>query len=315
VFVFSGESMRRYVAYVMILVLSSQLSLFAVHAYEGSQIVCPLLLKTPKVDGKWTTSDEWSDAVVVTLVKSWGSSRNATAYLYAKHDESNFYFLVDFVSATSLKTSEGAGITLDPLHNGGNTPQSDDRRFDSSSAGGSMAIGTGGPAWEWGRALPKGVEVKITMSNSSSLTRLHQVSEFKIPFAVFVEPQDTIGFTAAAYAGGYQGSSDFKLATWPKDDYRDIPATWGELTLSGNPIPEFGGAWFVMAVIAVLSVSVMSRLANRPTSKQEARWVQPHETSDVVTLNPSRPYIRCAYSSNVLQSAASSSSRPLRRFS
>jgi len=149
--------------------------------------------------------------------------------------------------------------------------ESDDRRFDSSSAGGSMAIGTGGPTWDWGKALAKGAEVKMSMSNSSNFTRLHQVSEFKIPFAIFPELEDTVGFAAAGYAGGYEGSSDFKLATWPKDCYRDVPATWGELTLSGNPIPEFGSAWFVMAVIAVLSISVMSRLANRATPKQEPR--------------------------------------------
>jgi len=96
------------------------LSLLAAYSYEGNQLICPLLLKEVTIDGKWTNSDEWSDAAMVTLVQAPDSRQNATAYLYTKHDDSSFYFLVDFVSAASLTLDiEGACIDLDPLHNGG----------------------------------------------------------------------------------------------------------------------------------------------------------------------------------------------------
>jgi hypothetical protein len=224
--------------------------------YE-SQIACPPSWSSVTIDGKWTTSEEWADALTVTLAKSISSSRNATAYLYAKHDDSNFYFLVDFVSATSLNAAyDGAAITIDPLHNGGNGPQPDDRRFDSTWTGGQMAVGTGAAEWNWDNPLPQGVEIDMSVTNSSNLSQQHEVSEFKIPFSVFPELQDTIGFAAAAYAGS---STSFKLAIWPEPHYRDIPNTWGELTVSSEPIPEFELVPFVMVIGIVATLVILNK--------------------------------------------------------
>jgi hypothetical protein len=79
------------------------------------------------------------------------------------------------------------------------------------------------------------------------------VSEFKIPFSIFPELEDAIGFAAAAYAGN---STSFRLAIWPEPYYRDIPNTWGELTVSSEPIPEFEIVPFVM-VIGIIATLVI----------------------------------------------------------
>ena len=228
--------------------------------YE-SQIACPPSWSSVTIDGKWTTSEEWADALTVTLAKSFDSSKDATAYLYAKHDDSNFYFLVDFVSATSLNTAyDGAGIIIDPLHNGGNGPQSDDRRFDSTWTGGQMAVGRGAAKWDWDNSLPQGVEINMSMTNSSNLSQQHEVSEFKIPFSVFPELQNTIGFALGAYAGS---GASLKLATWPKDYYRDIPNTWGELTVSSQSIPEFEIIPLMMIIGIVATFAILNKRHRR----------------------------------------------------
>jgi hypothetical protein len=122
-------------------------------------------------------------------------------------------------------------VTLDPLHNGGKTPQSDDRRFDFYYAGGSMAIGTN-TTFRWNNPLPQGVEAKMSMTTSSNLNMPHEVFEFKIPFSAFPNLQNTIGFASAAYAGS---STDLLLSIWPEHHSRDAPDTWGEMTVSPNP--------------------------------------------------------------------------------
>ena len=220
------------------------------------EITCPPLWRSVTIDGKWTTSEEWTDALTVTLVKSFSSSENATAYLCAKHDDSSFYFLIDFVSATSLNaTYDGTAIIIDPLHDGGNRPQSDDRRFDSTWTGGQMAIGTGAAEWNWNSTLSQGVEIDISMTNSSHLSQQHEVSEFKIPFSVFPELKDTVGFAAAAYAGS---DTSFMLATWQEDNLA-IPNTWGELTVSSQSITEFEIVPFVMVIGIVATLVILNK--------------------------------------------------------
>lgn len=241
-----------------VLVLGFNLTL--VHGFQGSQISDPLASKAVMIDGKWTAPDEWSDAVVTVLVKF--QTQNATGYLYSKHDASSFYFLVDFVSATSLySASDFASITVDPLHNGGNTPQSDDRRFDSKyPSGGAMSIGTGASDWNRGNPLPSGVNIAMSMSGSPNLAQPHQITEFQIPFSIFPEMQNTVGFRATA---GYYSNSGLTAAEWPEDSSGPTPATWGELTVSPTPIPEFEGVWLMLIfATTILTALVMSRKRN-----------------------------------------------------
>lgn len=225
---------------VMILIFISQFAIVRVEAYSGSQIDIPLLTKPVTIDGKWTSADEWSDAVVVMLINSGGSNPTARAYLYAKHDQSNFYFLVDFVSATVLDAEhDSIGIFFDPLHNGGTVPQSDDRVFVASTPGPGMAIGAaaGGlqlGGWSWNNPLPQGAKVSFSAAfSSSNEAQPHEIAEYLIPFSTFPGMQNTIGFAVNAHHGSAATSDDI-LALWPADASRDNPSTWGEMTISST---------------------------------------------------------------------------------
>jgi hypothetical protein len=48
-------------------ILAFQFSLTFAHGFSGDQISDPLLSKPVTIDGKWTSSDEWSDALKVSL--------------------------------------------------------------------------------------------------------------------------------------------------------------------------------------------------------------------------------------------------------
>lgn len=248
-------ALRRIIMIVtMLLAVLMLQSITSARAYEGSQITSPVLSKTVTIDGKWTTPDEWSDAVVATMVYGGTSPSvsNGTAYLYAKHDANNFYFLIDFVSATSLDAvNDAAAIQIDSLHNGGNTPQTDDRRFDSTyPSGGTMWVGTG-TGWNRNNPLPSGVQMAMSIGSSTNLAQPHEISEFQIPFSIFPGMQSVIGFAATAYTSSM-------LSIWPHLYYRDIPNTWGELTISPNPVPEFASIWLVVAA-SILAVGIIRR--------------------------------------------------------
>jgi len=227
------------------------------NGFSGAQLVDPLASKPVTIDGKWTTPDEWSDAVGVTMFLGLNSNYgNGTAYLYAKHDANNFYFLIDYVSATTLYPNDSVALEIDPLHDGGNIPQPDDRYIYSIyPSGGGMINGTGGNDWSCCSYLPAGVKVAMSMNTSPNLPQPHEITEIQIPFSIFPGLQDTIGFAAAAITGiGAAG----RLAIWPHNYYRNIPNTFGELTISPNPtpIPEFNGIWLLVTTILLATMAI-----------------------------------------------------------
>jgi hypothetical protein len=241
----------------VLVVLVFHASLGSVHAFGGEQLTDPLLSNPVTIDGKFT-SNEWSDALQVNMSSNC-SGCAGKALLYMKHDASSFYFLEDFISATSLNLSEetGASVTIDSAHDGGSVVGPDDMRFDSSYPyGGSMAIGNGGPDFTWGQGLPGGVLIVMSFSTSPNSAVPHFIAEFRIAFSVFPKLENTIGFAAAAYVCGITScGSATQLVIWPSIYYIATPTTWGELTLSPTPVPEFDHLWLMM-LLPLLIVSL-----------------------------------------------------------
>lgn len=223
-------------------------SLGVAHAFSGDQLSDPLSSNPVTIDGKFTTPNDWSDALQVTL-SSTCRICSGKGLLYIKHDASNFYFLVDFLSVTSLNPSaDHASVTIDSAHDGGTEPGPDDVRFDSNYPnGGSMAVGTGGFYFSWGHGLPAGVLIAMSFSASPNSAVPHVIAEFQIPFSIFPNLQKTVGFAADAYVCGQTSPglcrAPSQAVIWPASYWLNRPATWGELTISSTPISEIGNIW------------------------------------------------------------------------
>jgi len=251
--------LRKEFIFVMFLIVVLQLTLIRVEGYSGSQIVTPLLTKPVTIDGQWTSADEWSDALVISLINCDCSNVTASGYLYAKHDPSNFYFLIDFTSSTVMDANnDGMSVMLDPQHNDGTVPQSDDREFITFPIppGSAMRAGTGVQGSGWSLSpVPQGVKMAYSMASSSSQAQPHEIAEFLLPFSTFPGMQNTIGFTVTA-VHGTRASSQFSLADWPANFARENVATWGELTISATPIPEFPYVWLIIDVTLLVSLTL-----------------------------------------------------------
>jgi len=259
-------------------------NLTVVHGFQGSQISDPLASKPVTIDGKWTTSDEWSDASVTVMPAYIGSVMSASAFLYSKHDNSSFYFLIDFVSATSLSVSDDyASITIDPTHDDGASAQPDDFRFDSQyPTGGYMSHG----GLSLSFPLPSGVLIAMSMGTSSNFNQPHEITEFSIPFLLFTAMHNTIGFRATAAHGS---GDSYGAVSWPTGSVPNLPRTWGELTLSPTPIlPSLSSSSTAQTTSATSISTTKSLLAlQTPSTQVGASVVQTQSTQSTGLVMPS----------------------------
>lgn len=164
--------------------------------------------------------------------------------------------MIDYVSATTLNpASDSDALEIDPLHNGGNTPQPDDRYFYTAyPSGGGMANGTGDTNWKCCSPLPSQVKIAISMSTSANLDQPHEITEVQVPFSIFPGMQSTIGFGAGALNGAGAAT---RLAIWPRNYYLNIPSTYGQLTISPNPVPEFEVVWPLIGVTLCAALVIL----------------------------------------------------------
>jgi ketosteroid isomerase-like protein len=204
-----------------------------------SEIVAPSLTNAVTVDGKWTTPDEWKDAVEVPMRYSiWGDhNANGTAHLRVKHDESYLYLLVDYVSDTTPQSPgigywwEGVTVCFDPEQNGGWKPQSDDYLYNIGVSTGQQykaKVGVSGGKWNWpsqtdtSELIQKSIVFSSNATNDPYSTVKHSIYEFKMP----LPDKKVFGFFVGAADHG--GKS---YMTWPSDAWDQAPNTWGILKL------------------------------------------------------------------------------------
>ena len=116
-----------------------------------------------------------------------------------------------------------------------------------------MAIGDGS-GFNWGNALPAGVQIAMSFSSSPNSGVPHAIAEFQIPYSTFPKLQNPVGFAAAVYACSDNSCDTItQLVIWPANYLRDIPTTWGELTTSPTSVAGFSE--IRLAVIPFLAIA------------------------------------------------------------
>jgi len=222
---------------VAVLIVSSVASI-SVGSRES--IICPKLVNAVTIDGKWTSSDEWSDASEFSFEFLKGPS---TAYLKLKHNGDALYVLIDYVSDISTEAGDSGFVGIDTKNDGGSLPQKDDflammRWNDPKSIFSGIVWGKGDVKAEelqdW-HGLPKEIRSACTLSggNDPYSTTPHMIYEFRVQKSMFQSAK--IGFMAAAFYS--QGSSEEKLGVIPFGDV-NIVNNWVELEFSDKTLEE-----------------------------------------------------------------------------
>jgi hypothetical protein len=120
--VYGGCGLRVHLVLAVVLLLTLS-SLTYAKAETSNSATCYMLETPVTLDGKWTSADEWNDAVSLPMkfnpnFKNYGYTENGTAYCMVKHDQEKLYVLVDAVSSTSASGARAKGwdfygITID----------------------------------------------------------------------------------------------------------------------------------------------------------------------------------------------------------
>lgn len=202
-----------------------------------SEISAPKLTNTVTIDGKWTTPEEWKDAVEMPMeaVQYGNSPNNGTAFLRVKHDESNLYVLIDYVSDTTPRSPptgswwENAVVYFDPGRKGGWTPQEGDYCYEIAVEPAQQWKGrvqAVGGKWDWYKG-DNSEQIQKLMGFSSNTTNdpyttKHSIYEFKMP----LPDQKELGFYVGA---SDQGGKSYM--TWPGKVGDGTPQAWGVLKL------------------------------------------------------------------------------------
>jgi hypothetical protein len=266
--------MRKYLLKLLImLVFVATLSAWPVmvSATIGTPITVPLATQPVTIDGQWTSSSEWSDAVEVKYLVAQGT---APAYFRLKHDANFLYVLSDNPSDPAIEYSDATGhgdilyVVVDPLLNGGSAPQTDDYRFQIQASNASvtnifMWRGNGagwvqqcggGPCYDYMNAGYG--KLGLDSGNSPYAPYPHVVAEGKIPLSIL--PNPSFGLFIRMIDSSEAMSLWFYWPGPTQVTQITTPDAWGTVTLSSTPIPEFSGV-FAVTAIALVSAAYLTR--------------------------------------------------------
>lgn len=195
------------------------------------------------VDGKWTTTTEWSAGQVRSM------NTPQTALFVYLMDASGAYspsILVEFADST-----QDAGDIIQVCMNGGvdaSTPTAEDFKVEIQGRTTKKVYQGTGSGWAESSTAAAAVQALATVTTSAHDPANHVVAEIKIDkgtLAAWGANPPPEGLRIAAY----DASSDTWVA-WPPASSADNPSTWGQVNgYDMNPYPE------------VLTISVMLALS------------------------------------------------------
>lgn len=254
-----------------------------VSASLGTPVTCYLLTQSVTIDGKWSSATEWNDAPEIQMLlvpeqpyEGTTIDANALGYFRVKHDATTLYILgeslvhtdVEYTSTLVTRTAMGDYVMLflDPLYNQGKTPQTDDYTFIASYVSPSYTtiMTWKGDGAKWTTTGPvQGVQVMVGLDTGNSPHGLHPHATFEMSIPLSLIPASQSGFFIR-FSDVDEGEMVWYTYYWPGPTQAQQaldPSSWGTLTISSTPIPEFP-SWFI-AVVAAFAVLISARVYKR----------------------------------------------------
>jgi hypothetical protein len=194
---------------------------------------------TITIDGKWTTTNEWTLNGEVTLIDANASFRS----VWTMVDTDVVYdtFLVEFFSDNTTDAGDYWQICIDGNQGGGATPQADDYRIDIVGHTTLTVYQGTGSGWT-ATGTPSTLEWADSLNDSPTNSTSHYMLEI-----TFLKSE----LGASAYwnfrLAVYDESTDTLLA-WPPTP-QDEPDRWGVQNYVTEVVPE----GFSLGVVVLLS--------------------------------------------------------------
>ncbi len=211
------------------------------------------------IDGKWTTSTEWSTGrpyYIGTTQKGMFVMQANTAGGYAPE------YLIEFADST-----QDAGDIIQVCMNGGvdsTSPTAGNFKFEIQGRTTKKAYTGTGTGWTESASALAAVTMALTMATSAHDPAQHVVAEFSIDKATLAGwGAPPLGLRIACY-----DASTGNWVSWPPTSSADNPSTWGQInTYSDTAYPEGLTVGLMLAVSAVAVVVSMRYFRKQPRIK------------------------------------------------
>jgi hypothetical protein len=208
------------------------------------------------IDGKWTSSTEWTDAETPPLMPStfaWREKWTMPSNIFQN-------VLFEFFADRTNDTGDFFQICFDPQNNGGAAPQTDDFLFNYTGNSKLTVYRGTGTGWSTTAytGYTYGTELKIAevLTNTQLNQTAHWVYEFMLDRGKAEWDVSGAGYTPAIRVAAYDASNDaMGVQSWPPSS-ANVPNDWGlETGVYGN-IPEFTPFFAIGAALLLSTVAV-----------------------------------------------------------
>jgi hypothetical protein len=213
------------------------------------------------VDGEWTTTDEWDDALTVPI------SDNAIFRYYADITIYSCEFLVEIFDDNTTDAEDYWQFCFDDGNLGGSAPQSSQYRIDIIGHTDVIIYTGDGSSWVESSSTPS--DIALTWADSISASPLnsepHWILEFTfIKTTALIPSSPPTGLRVAFYDAS---NSEAGVQAWAPDSNVDVPDEWGLIsTYSGDAIPE-GLTFGVMAALSSIALLAGSQYLRKRSKK------------------------------------------------
>ena len=213
------------------------------------------------VDGEWTTTDEWGDALTVEVTDDF-------VFLYNMYmDTYSCEFCVELFTDDTDDAGDYWEFCFDNGNNGGTAPQFGDYRV--IIEGHTDMTVYQGNGQDWDEVTPAAGEITWddSISDSPLESEDHWILEFTfIKTTSMITSAPPTGLRVAAYDASNSGDG---VQAWAPDSDADVPDEWGLIyTYSTDSIPE-GFTFTVMAVLSSISLLVGTHYLRKRSTKKE----------------------------------------------
>jgi len=251
-----------------ILILCSLLLLITVGAVKAGNPDYSIIEYTggitlATVDGVWTTTDEWNDALTVPI------SDNVTFWYYAEITTYSCEFCVEIFDDATNDTGDYWQFCFDDGNTGGTAPGTGDYRVDIVGHTDVIIYTGDGSGWVQTTLTP--ADIALTWANSISASPIdstpHWILEISfIKTTALIPSAPPTGLRVAVYDAS---NSEAGVQDWAPDSDVSVPNQWGLISgYSADPIPE-GLTFGVMAVVSSISLLAGSHYLRKRSQKRE----------------------------------------------
>jgi hypothetical protein len=205
------------------------------------------------VDGKWTSSTEWTDAMTAPSLPSSLLFREGWTF----PGDIIEYVLIEFYTDKTNDPGDFFQYCMDVAVNGGSAPQSDDILINYTGHNQLRLYKGNGTGWApWTPPSSAAVAAANTMTGSQMYAPAHWIFELTMDRSDSNFDISAGGYVAGIRVAAYDASNASQgIVSWPPTSTQNAPSTWGSESGQYAAIPE-APTILPVALISFIAVAV-----------------------------------------------------------